>query len=136
LEAEIILGFYQIPENKETPTIRDRLEVLHLVSEVSRDLIRFAQSYKRRFYVCWGEDEELTCQLHSGFQYLKDDYIDPLKSQLNPYARKSIFEFVEEVDYNELRECMTNWKNNTQCYKPLKKDHVPESHFWWNVLKF
>lgn len=132
LASEAILGFFIVAENNETPTNEEKLEILKLVNDVSNKLTSYVDTYKARFELGWDADEELTCQLHSGLQFLKDDYIDLLIDQLpEENMKESIKMFVDSLDFDELNEYMKKWNEKTVCYHPPKPRFVPSKHFWW-----
>lgn len=130
--SKIFLGFYEIVENKEFPSKEDKIEIIKLASDSSVNLIDYAERYVTRFYLTWEEDELLTCKLQSGFQFFKDDYVNCLINDLEPKLRESTQKLIENLDYEEMDNCMTKWTQNTSNYQPPRPEFIPKTHFWWH----
>ncbi len=131
IASNVFLEFYRIPQNKETPNNQDKLQILGLMNSVQDKLVDYTDTYKNMLYLPSDRDEELTCKLHSAFQYLKDDYFTAiLMDQLDPSVKESLNQFIEFVDYNELNELIEKWI--TFSCLPFKPDFIPSKHFWWN----
>lgn len=131
MACNVLLEFYEIHGNKESIDDKEKLNILNMISSASDQLANYAETYKNRLYLPSDRDEVLTCKLQSGFQYLKDDYLNSrLLKQLDESTRKSLNQFLDLVDYEELQECMEKWVEFS--YQPPKPDFVPNEHFWWN----
>jgi hypothetical protein len=129
---DVILRIYDISTScSEQPTIEEKMKIFLMMSDVTERISRFVDKYLLRFRFPWTEDEEITCKIHSGLQFLKDDYFDVICKDLNAQLKDKFNCLMWYMDYSEIEDCIKIWKKALYCYHPEKPENVPESHFWW-----